>query len=450
MNCKEVQANLSFYLDQELSVDEMNQIKTHLDYCSACREELASLQETVSLLSSLDEIIPPASFRQELFAKLEKTATQGVRVEQKEKSLCRYGGLRDRFRALRQNTVFWPVAITMVLLILISPALLDGIRMGGSKSADSSLIAEEFDYGQGMMSNQARTDESLNSMEMQSATNGMAPKLMVTSDNNARRKADGASTPQLMMDMKEAGEPLVAAQNEVESNTVTARKLIKNAEMYLQVDDYDQALNTLKENVITLGGYITNETANAVDSRGTKRGNLQIRIPQYRFDEFLIGMDDFGKLKNSYIYSQDVTEEYIDVGSRLKTMRTKEERLLNILTQSGNLSDVLDVENELANTRAQLESLEGRMRYLNNQTEYSTVNISLEQVVASTQQVSASGLEGLGVRVKEAFIKAINNIFLGLGISIVFISAAIPYLVVAGILFVIVWGIWRGLKQKRK
>ena len=136
--------------------------------------------------------------------------------------------------------------------------------------------------------------------------------------------------------------------------------------------------------------------------------------------------------------------------SRLKTMRTKEERLLNILTQSGNLSDILAVENELANTRAQLESLEGRMRYLNNQTEYSTVNISVEQLVVSTQQVTTSGLQGVVERAKEAFIKAINNIFLGLGMSIVFISAAIPYLVVAGIFAVAVWGIWRGLKLQKK
>lgn len=451
MNCKEVQENLSFYLDQELSVDEMSAIKTHLDTCSVCREELALLQETVFLLSSLEEIIPPASFRQELYAKLEKTANQGVRTEQKEKGQF-WQGFIDKFRSLRQHTIFWPVAITMVLLILISPALLDGVRMGNSQNTDSSgIIAEDYDVGRGMMSYNSKSDESFEIAENQIMGNmskSMAPKM--AADSYTDRNKGGANSPQIMMTTGEEGEPQTRFQENIDSKTVIERKLIKNAELYLEVDDYDSAVNSLKAEVTAVDGYITNETANVIDQKGTKRGNLQIRIPQYRFEDFLIGMNNYGKLKNSHIYSQDVTEEYIDVESRLKTMRTKEERLLNILTQSGNLSDVLAVENELANTRSQLESLEGRMRYLNNQTEYSTVNINIEQVVVSTQQVSASGLEGVAARAKGAFIKAINNIFLGLGMSIVFISAAIPYLVVASILFVIVWAIWRGIKQGKK
>mgnify|MGYP000987956680 CR=1 FL=1 len=445
MNCKEVQENLSLYLDQELSEEEMSAVKSHLVNCLACREELASLRETVSLLSSLEEVIPPASFRRELYAKLENSVSQQrVKSEHQKKSFFPHGFM-DNFRSLRQRTVFWPVAITMVLLIIVSPVLLDWVRMGSSKSSDSSLIAEDYDAGQGMMS------YGLENMSKGMAPS-IAPKMKADNYNNAERNARGASAPQLLMTMDtgEAGKQSAAPQEEMLPQTTMERKLIKNAELYLQVDDFDPAINSLKEHVVALDGYITNETANAVDSRGTKRGSLQIRIPQYRFEDFLIGMNNFGKLKNSHIYSQDVTEEYIDVESRLKTMRTKEERLLNILNQSGNLSDILAVENELANTRAQLESLEGRMRYLNNQTEYSTVNITVEQVMVSTQQVTTTGLQGVVERAKEAFIKAINNIFLGLGLSIVFISAAIPYLVVVGIFVAVVWGIRRGLKQQKK
>ncbi|MGI6145056.1 MAG: DUF4349 domain-containing protein [Clostridia bacterium] len=449
MNCREVQENLSLYLDQEMSEAEMSTVKNHLDNCLACREELASLRETVSLLSSLEEVIPPASFRSELYAKLENCVSQ-QRVESgQQKKGVFWHGLLEKFSLLRRHTVFWPVAITVILLLIVSPALLDGVRMAGSKS-DNSLIAEDYDAGQGIMSYGLKSGESFDiaaNQKMENMSRSIAPKM--AADGFADRNVSATSAPELMMATEEAAKQLAAPQDEMADKTIE-RKLIKNAEIYLQVDDYDTAINSLKEQVVSLEGYITNETANAVDSKGTKRGSLQIRIPQYSFEDFLIGIKNFGKLKNSHIYSQDVTEEYIDVESRLKTMRTKEERLLNILTQSGNLSDILAVENELANTRAQLESLEGRMRYLNNQTEYSTVNISVEQLVVSTQQVTTSGLQGVVERAKEAFIKAINNIFLGLGMSIVFISAAIPYLVVAGIFAVAVWGIWRGLKLQKK
>ena len=448
MNCREVQENLSLYLDQELSEEEISAVKSHLDNCLACREELASLRETISLLSSLEEVIPPASFRRDLYAKLENSVSQ-QRVESgHQKKGLFWHGLIDKFSSLRRHTAFWPAAITMVLLIVVSPILLDGVRMGSNKSIDGSLIAEDYDTGQDMMSYSLKSEESLENQVIENTSKSMAPRM--AADNYDERNASGTSAPQLMMVADEAGEPLAVPQGDMSAKSTIERKLIKNAELYLQVDDFDTALNSLKEQVIVLDGYITNETANAVDSRGTKRGSLQIRIPQYRFEDFLIGMNSFGKLKNSHIYSQDVTEEYIDVESRLKTMHTKEERLLNILTQSGNLSDVLAVENELANTRAQLESLEGRMRYLNNQTGFSTFNITVEQVVVSTQQVTTTGLQGVVEHAKGSFIKAINNIFLGVGMSIVFISAAIPYLVVTGIFVVIIWVIWRGLKQQKK
>ncbi|MDD4048947.1 MAG: zf-HC2 domain-containing protein, partial [Clostridia bacterium] len=76
MNCKEVQENLSAYLDNILSAEEMILVQRHLDECNDCREELKILQETVEKLSSLEEKIPPISFRQELFKKLEQSTSK--------------------------------------------------------------------------------------------------------------------------------------------------------------------------------------------------------------------------------------------------------------------------------------------------------------------------------------------------------------------------------------
>lgn len=433
MKCKEVQENLSFYLDQELSEEELLLVQSHLDSCSVCREELAALQETVSLLSSLEEVNPPASFRRELYAKLEKSIVQETEV--KKKRLFGHG-LRAKLTALRQHAAFYPVAISLVLLIIIVPVFFD-VRIGSNFNKDASSKQEMLSYGVSMDQDSAPQEnmvkgiapqESAYNLERGVSLTDQAPQVELSSQNEAKQSLEQS---------KSQTKPL-------------ERKLIKNAEMLLLVDNYDRATESLKNKVRALNGYITNESANVIDARGSKRGYLEVRIPQYRFDEFLSGVNNLGKLKNSHIYTQDVTEEYIDVESRLRTMHTKEDRLLDILTQSGKLSDILAVENELANTRAQLESFEGRLRYLNNQTDFSTFNLTLEQVVASTQQVSASGLQGVGARAKEAFIQAINNIFLGLGTFLVFLSAAIPYLIVVAVIIGIVWGIWRGMKKGKK
>jgi hypothetical protein len=430
MKCKEVQESLSLYLDNELSVEERVLLRNHLVNCSVCQEELAALQETVSLLSSLEEVTPPASFRRELYEKLEKNIVQET---VREKRGLWGHGLMTKFRKWRRYSAFLPVAISLVLLVFLVPVFLD-FRLGdASKFMDDSSEQEMMSYGVSMHPNSVGQENVAKSMAPEMAADslerGVAPKIMTTTTTRNVVK-------QSVEESKAATKPM-------------ERKLIKNAEIHLLADDYDSAVESLKSKVSALDGYITNETVNVIDSHGSKRGYLEVRVPQLRFDEFFAGINNLGKLKNSHIYTQDVTEEYIDVKSRLNVMRTKEERLLDILNQSGELSDVLAVENELANTRAQLESLEGRLRYLSNQTEFSTLNLTIEQVVASTKQVSASGLQGVGGRAKEAFVKAINNIVLGLGMTLVFISAAIPYLIVVAVVVGLVWGIWRSMKRRK-
>ncbi|MGI6587461.1 MAG: DUF4349 domain-containing protein [Peptococcia bacterium] len=432
MKCKEVQENLSLYLDHELSAEERVLLRNHLVNCSICQGELAALQETISQLSSLEEVNPPASFRRELYTKLEKSIAQ--ETVRKKKGFWG-GGLMTSFKTWKHRTVFLPVAISLVLLVLLVPVFLDEVRFDdSSKLTEKSSEPEMMFYGVSMDQNSVSQENVAKSMAPEMAAvnlgRGVAPEIMTTTTT-------GNVVKQSVEESKSAIKPM-------------ERKLIKNAEIHLLADDYNSAVESLKSKVSALDGYITNETVNVIDSRGSKRGYLEVRVPQLRFDEFFAGVNNLGKLKNSNIYTQDVTEEYIDVESRLNVMRTKEERLLAILNQSGELSDVLAVENELANTRAQLESLEGRLRYLSNQTEFSTFNLTIEQVVVSTQQVSASGLQGVGVRAKEAFVKAINNIVLGIGLTLVFISAAIPYLVVVAVVVGLIWRIWRSMQRRKK
>ncbi len=446
MNCKEVQENLSVYLDNELEASERARLEEHLADCPACQEELQDLQMIVEQLSSLDEMIPPLGFRTELFAKLE----EGLQKREVSSPMSKgfFARLKEKLAGAKRHSGLVPVTIALILLILISPVLLDNLpRMGVMQSKNAADIAAPESAGSAGFSSSLSNQSLYKNYESIGSENGkMSDELAYSVDRNVQVTDSGTQNDiKLMSDADQAtGNGKIAADTaQTTATEILDRKIIKNANLNLAVDDYDQALDEIRAKVHALNGYIANESENTIDRLGTKRGSLQVRIPQPQFEYFLEGMPALGEMKYKEIYSQDVTEEYIDITGRLKALRTKEERLLDILTKSGNLNEILAVENELANTRTQLESSEGRLRYLNNQTDFSTISIGLEQMAVSTQQVTASGLKGVGQRAKAAFIEAINNILVGLGKLVVFLSAAIPYLVVLALLGLLIIAIWR-------
>lgn len=426
MNSKHVKDDLSAYLDKELNAEEMLAVEEHLKNCAECREEFTALQNTVQMLSSMEEVIPPASFRHKLFEKLEA-------ADQKPKFSVQ-ALASDWMKKITQRRLF-PAAVAIVLLLVIIPVVGSNLpKMGvAQKAADSSVNmvgpAESYQY-QLTAEEQMRKD--------------MAP--------DGRGGADGIAAPQMAAGAKPEAAATVPIETPAQTYSITEqgieRKIIKNADLMLQVEDYNAAVDAVKQKAVLLGGYVTNENVNVYEREGTINGYIQVRVPANNFDSFLSGMETMGKVKNRNVYSQDVTEEYVDVESHLKALRTKEERLLAILEKSGQLSDILAVENELANTRAQLESLQGRLRYLDNRTEFSSIGINIVQPNTSTQQITNPGFKEIIQKTKEAFIKTVNNIIIGIGAIVVFIGSAIPYLLIAGIVILAVW--WFMIKKRAK
>lgn len=413
MDCKHVKENLSAYLDRALADEEMASIKAHLDDCPECREECRALQETIHMLSSLEEIIPPASFRRELRSKLQGKA-QKKRTPMKALISNWIKGLK--------RTQLVPAAVALVLLVVIIPIAGQTMFRGG-------LAKDEVAMDMVAPSPAAETP----------ALTGEARSKMAVPQGRDMGSV-GEKEAQQVSIMSGAGEAPAVGE-------VIERKIIKNADILLEVDDYHTVVESLKQQVEVMGGYVANESVNAMEHDGTINGFLQVRIPSVQFDTFLSGLEGLGKCKNRNVYTQDVTEEYVDVESRLKALRTKEERLLAILNKSGALSDILAVENELANTRAELESLQGRLRYLDNRTDFSLVNINIRQMTASTQQISNLRLKDVLSKTKEAFIQSINNILIGFGKLIVWSGSAFPKLVLIALAVMVLW--W-GLRKRRK
>ncbi|MFZ7102703.1 MAG: DUF4349 domain-containing protein [Peptococcaceae bacterium] len=417
--CADFQDLLSLYIDSCLDDSERAELEEHLKSCPECREELQALQETVLMFNSLEEeeLIPPASFRRELRQKLEKDQKAGkVTFMDKVINYVNQKPLR----------VWMPLAAAALLLFIIVPVAMNFGQLGrGSKSAPQEAQVEMYS-GAAEENGALRGKVSFNRDEADNA----AP------DMNMTMKARGETAPQApQMDLK-AEQDLTL----VEQSAETERKIIKTGQLNLEVDSYKDAAGQVNHLVDEMSGYMVSENTYVYDQqRKLLMGDIAIRIPNERFAEAISRLESLGNINNRSVNSQDVTEEYVDVESRLKAMRLKEERLLAILDQSGTLGDVLAVENELANTRADLEALEGRLRYLNNRTELSTINMTIRETLTPVKQIKTTGFQGVITRTREAFVKSINSVIIGIGNLVVYTGAYLPFIFVGLLVLVVLW-----------
>jgi hypothetical protein len=160
-------------------------------------------------------------------------------------------------------------------------------------------------------------------------------------------------------------------------NTQDKRMIIRSGTMQTEIDNFTESEAKVKQIVTNFNGYVTNSTSQ-LNASGKKQGTITIRVSSDKFDGMLDELGKIGKVVNQNISGKDVTEEYMDAEARLKTQRELESRLLQLLAEkTANLTAVVEVEQKLSSVRENIEKTEGRMRYLKDQSAYSTLTLSL-------------------------------------------------------------------------
>lgn len=155
--------------------------------------------------------------------------------------------------------------------------------------------------------------------------------------------------------------------------------LIRTGEVAVEVDSVEAGVAAVEGLAARAGGYVSSVAVQGGE-RQHRTARIEIRVPAQRFDEVVGGLGPLGKVLSVSVHSQDVGEEFVDVTARLANARRLEERLLALLaTRTGKLEDVLAVERELARVRGEIERYEGRLRYLRNRAEMSSLAVVLQQ-----------------------------------------------------------------------
>jgi outer membrane murein-binding lipoprotein Lpp len=233
-------------------------------------------------------------------------------------------------------------------------------------------------------------------------------------------------------------------QNQSGSNLpVIQPKIIKSAAASIEV-----AKGTFEENMVKvtkiaelMGGYVSNtESYSDADGKLTS-GRIVIRVPGEKFNTAIDEIKKAGELKSISISGQDVTQEYVDLGSRLKNFEAQEKVLLDLMNKSTNVKDSIEVQKELSNVQGEMEVIKGRMNYLDNMVGFSTIDVIVAEP-AVAPPVQGGGFVNAIKRGAEGAIKVLN----GLAFFLVAIS---PILALAGIVLLIVWGSIRSRNKKR-
>ncbi|MBU0764077.1 MAG: DUF4349 domain-containing protein [Bacteroidetes bacterium] len=155
-------------------------------------------------------------------------------------------------------------------------------------------------------------------------------------------------------------------------------KIIKTANMSIESEDYAESLRRINTAVDKWQGYIAGESE--VNYSYRISNTLTIRVPCSNFDPLIDDMtagDD--KIITKSINSMDVTEEFMDILTRLKNKREVEKRYVDLLKQARTIEEILEVEERIRVIREEIESREGRLKYLNDMVSYSTVTLELYQ-----------------------------------------------------------------------
>lgn len=204
------------------------------------------------------------------------------------------------------------------------------------------------------------------------------------------------------------------------------QKLIRTAEIALDVENIDDALAEARRAASVAGGYASQLNISGAD--GERFAWLTLRVPVIKLDQVLAEIEVVGKRTSLRIGDQDVTLQYVDLEARIRNAERQEARLLEILGSAKTVEEILRVEQELARVRGQLESLTAEFRYLSDQVDFSTISVSLKETPTASPSITASGLRGVWQRGLAGLINSVNAMLTGLGNGLVFLFAAFPYL----------------------
>ncbi len=271
-----------------------------------------------------------------------------------------------------------------------------------------------------------------------------------TAASSSTQNSSAAVTEEAWEEMSAVEETAAAADGEVLSTSgidsvdASGQKLIKTVDLTMETREFDALLENIQTKTEECGGYVESQNISGLsyyNSDGRRYAWMTLRIPADRLDEFVTVISGLGNVTSQNESVQDVTLQYVDVESHIQALETEQDRLLELMEQAESMEDIITIESRLSEIRYELQSYESTLRTYDNQVDYSTVSISIDEVERETTlQEDRSFFGEIRVRLSDNFYE------IGRGtrsFGIWFISS-LPYLI---LFFAAVWVVVRLIQK---
>ena len=232
---------------------------------------------------------------------------------------------------------------------------------------------------------------------------------MYKSEQQARLATVSSQQPVAETEAKKLANPsLHRTEEAISIEAALDRKIIRDANLTIEVVSTTEAQQRVTSIAETLGGFVvTSEAKQRQDAEPAKRTldiKLVIRVPSAQFNSALEQIQKLAtNLAERNVIGQDVTEEFIDLDARIKTQKALELQFLDIMKQAHKVEEALEVQRQVADVRTEIEKLEGRRRFLESKSTLSTITVNI--LTPTPIVVSASGF---GHTIREAVSDSID------------------------------------------
>lgn len=247
-------------------------------------------------------------------------------------------------------------------------------------------------------------------------------------------------------DMEEAAEAASADSGLTSSTSIqpvpTERKLIRTVHLSVETTEFDQLIGNISQAVSDAAGYVESSDISGTsisDSLGRRYAYLTVRIPADKLDHFITLVGEQGNITNKSENTQDVTLQYSDMESRKKSLLIEQDRLWELLEKADTMESIIALEERLSKIRYQLESFESQLRTYDNQVDYSTVSINIDEVKVLTPTTPDS----VGTRIQKGFQCNLENVCNGTVNFFVWFLSSLPSLVMLVVIVLLLAVIFR-------
>jgi negative regulator of sigma E activity len=421
---------LMAYLDGELAANEAARVAAHLTECAECQRLEADLRSVSAQMLSWNVESAPQQFNDGVHAALEANPSQHAAPE--PWNLFRFVS-QHRIRIARWTLAAACLGVATMILIKIFDEPL----------AKLVTDARLNPYSNSSASSKAPVPQK-KVIEMMQLPETSVGRIRRGEEEKRTLSAPSMPAPQPRARMAEA--PHADEISSIDDYLApTAPMIARTASLKISAKDFQSARAGVDRIIATFHGFAASMTIN--NAVGEPQSlNAELHFPAAQCDAALAALKSLGRVEQEQQGGEEVTAQVVDLDARLKNARETETRLQDILkTRTGKVSDVLEVENQIAETRQSIEQMEGEQKQLRDRITFSAITLDLhEEYQASLETNDPSA----GRRIRNAVVDGFRAAAEGSLALLVFLLSAGPSLLLAAV--ILFWPIrwaWRRLRN---